>query len=116
MALNNKQLKAIELMVFSPHMTQTVMAAECGVHRDTLHRWRTENEEFRTELDKAIKQRWEAAESLAVDGMISLAAEGNFNAIKYLLDNRGYKPVEKVEANITTDIVINIGEDDAEDA
>jgi uncharacterized protein YjcR len=110
MALNHKQLKAIELLVYSPHMTQKVIAEECGVHRDTIRKWREENDEFKMELDKAIKNRWKAAESLAVDGMISLAAEGNYSAIKYLLDNLGYKPTEKIEANVNNDVVINIGD------
>lgn len=110
MALNNKQLKAIELLVYSPHMTQNVIAQECGVHRDTIRRWREETPEFQAALDKAIKERWKAAETLAVDGMISLAAEGNYNAIKYLLDNLGYKPTEKIEANVSTDINIVIEE------
>lgn len=112
MALNNKQMKAIELLVYSPHMSLNMIASECGVHRDTLHRWRNETPEFQEELDKAIKNRWKAAESLAVNGMINLASEGNYNAIKYLLDNLGYKPAEKVEAKVdaTANIVIEIEE------
>lgn len=110
MALNNKQLKAIELLVYSPHMTQNMIAKECGVHRDTIRRWREETPEFQEALDKAIKERWKSAEAMAVNGMISLASEGNYNAIKYMLDNLGYKPAEKIEANVSTDIVINIEE------
>lgn len=100
MALNNKQLKAIELLVYQPYMTQEMMAKECGVARETLWRWRNENEEFKTELKKAIRQRWEAAESLAVNTMINLASEGNIQAAKYMLDNLGYKPADKIEAQI----------------
>lgn len=99
MALNNKQLKAIELLVYSPHMTQNMIATECGVHRETIRRWKQEDE-FKEELDKAIKQRWKDAEAMAVNGMINLASEGNYNAIKYMLDNLGYKPVEKMEAKV----------------
>ena len=100
MALNNKQIKAIELMVYSPYMSQNMMAKECGVHRDTIRRWREDTPEFKEALEKATKERWKAAEQLAVNGMISLASEGNYNAIKYMLDNLGYKPVEKVEAKV----------------
>jgi DNA-binding transcriptional regulator LsrR (DeoR family) len=112
MALNNKQLKAIELLVYSPHMTQNVIADECGVHRDTIRRWREENEEFKTELRKAIRHRWEAAESLAVDTMISLAAEGNIQAAKYVLDSMDYGATQKIEANVKNDVVIRIGYED----
>ena len=100
MALNNKQLKAIELLVYQPYMTQEMMAKECGVARETLWRWRTENEEFKTALDKATKDRWKAAEQMAVNTMINLCSEGNIQAVKYMLDNLGYKPADKIEAQI----------------
>ena len=113
MALNNKQLKAIELLVYSPYMTQQMTAQECGVHRETLRRWK-EEPEFKAELDKAIKKRWDDAEAMAVNGMIALASEGNFQAIKYMLDNKGYKPVDKIEANVKSDVVLRIGYDEEE--
>ena len=100
MALNNKQIKAIELLVYSPYMTLNMVAKEVDVSRDTLHRWRNDNEEFKTALDKATKDRWKAAEQMAVNTMINLASEGNIQAVKYMLDNLGYKPVEKVEAKV----------------
>lgn len=109
MALNHKQQKAIELLVYSPYMTLNMIAKEVDVSRDTLHRWRNDNEEFKETLDKAIKERWKAAEAMAVNGMIGLASEGNFQAIKYMLDNLGYKPVDKIEADVSNDFVINIG-------
>lgn len=112
MALNNKQIKAIELLVYKPHMTLNMIASECGVHRDTLHRWRTETPEFQQALDKATKDRWKAAEQMAVNTMINLASEGNIQAVKYMLDNLGYKAPEKVEAKVdaTANIVIEIEE------
>lgn len=114
MALNNKQIKAIELLVYSPYMTLQMVAKEVGVSRDTLHRWRTDTPEFQTALDKATKDRWKAAEQMAVNGMIALASEGNIQAIKYMLDNLGYKPTEKIEANVKNDVVLRIGYDDDE--
>lgn len=112
MALNNKQIKAIELLVYQPYMTQQMIAKECGVHRDTLHRWRTEVEEFKTALDKATKERWKAAEQMAINTMINLASEGNIQAAKYICDSLGYKPVEKMEAKVDskTNIIIDIEE------
>lgn len=100
MALNNKQKKAIELLVYSPYMSQNMIAQEIGVNRITLYRWREENEEFKEELDKAIKKRWKAAETIAVNTMINLAQEGNVQAAKYMLDSLGYKPTEKIEAKV----------------
>lgn len=110
MALNNKQRKALELLVYSPYMTQSMIAKEVGVHRDTIRVWREENQEFKAELERAIKERWKAAEAMAVNGMIDLASEGNFQALRYMLDNLGYKPVEKIEADINSEINIVIEE------
>jgi uncharacterized protein YjcR len=108
MALHTRQLKAIELLVYSPEMKLNDIAAACGISRDCLHTWRTENEEFKEALSKACKERWRAAETIAVNAMIKLANEGNVQAAKYLCDSLGYKPVEKIEATISNDIVINI--------
>jgi hypothetical protein len=65
-----------------------------------------------TALDKAIKERWRNAEALAVNGMINLASEGNFQALKYMLDNQGYKPVDEIKATVDNDIIIKIGYED----
>lgn len=40
--------------------------------------------------------------------MIELAADGNFQANKYILDSLGYAPTQRIEADITSDIEINI--------
>jgi hypothetical protein len=42
--------------------------------------------------------------------MINLAENGDFKASKYILDSLGYAPAQKIEAELTTDIVINIEE------
>lgn len=112
MALNNKQLKAIELLVYKPHMTQNMIAQECGVHRDTIRRWREETPEFQQALDKATKDRWKAAEQMAVNTMINLMSEGNYQATKYVLDSMNYAPSQKIEAKVdaTANIVIEIEE------
>lgn len=112
MALNSKQLRAIELLVYSPTMTQNAIADDVGVHRDTIRRWREETPEFKEALDKAIKERWKAAETIAVNTMINLCNEGNIQAAKYMLDSLGYKPAEKIEADVkaNANIVINIEE------
>jgi uncharacterized protein YjcR len=107
MALSSKQLRAIELMVYSPHMKQIEIAEELGVHRDTIRRWQND-EEFKEAFSQACKQRFKEAENIAVNAMIKLAYEGNATAAKYMLDSLGYKPTEKIEANIKNDIIINI--------
>jgi uncharacterized protein YjcR len=108
MALHSKHIKAIELLVYHPELNYVEIAKEVGVSRDCLHTWRTENEEFKEALSKACKERWKAAESIAVNAMIKLAAEGNTSAAKYMLDSLGYKPTEKTEVEVKNGIKITI--------
>jgi DNA-binding XRE family transcriptional regulator len=98
-------------------MTQEMMAKECGVARETLYRWRTDNEEFKEALSKATRERWKAAEQLAVTTMINLMSEGNYQATKYVLDSMDYSGTQKIDANVTgtQNIVITIGDDEEEE-
>jgi transposase-like protein len=100
MALNSKQIRAIELLVYAPKMTQNAIAEDVGVHRDTIRRWREETPEFKEALDKAIKERWKAAEAIAVNTMIEQCNNGNIQAAKFMLESMGYKPTEKIEAKV----------------
>lgn len=95
-------------MVYQPYMTQEMMAKECGVARETLCRWRSGNDEFKEALDKATKERWKAAEQMAVTAMINLASEGNIQAVKYMLDNLGYKAEDKTKLTMEGSLDINI--------
>lgn len=81
-------------------MTLNMVCQEVDVSRDTLHRWRTKTPEFQEALEKATKDRWKAAEQMAVNTMINLMSEGNFQATRYLLDNLGYKAPDKIEAQV----------------
>lgn len=108
MALKDKQMKAIEQLVYSPYKTLQMVADEVGVHRDTLYRWRSDNPEFQAAMDKALKERWKAAESIAMNTMISLCESGDFKASKYVLDSLGYEGTKKVDANVSADVSIEI--------
>jgi hypothetical protein len=109
MALTKRQKNLIEYMLAHPEMPETVCAKECEVPNSTYFDWKKKGE-FTAELDRRLKEQWKDAERLAVDKMIAMAAEGCFQANKYILDNLGYKPAEKIEANVSTDICINIEE------
>ena len=109
MALTKRQKNLLEFMLAHPDMSETACAKACEVPNSTYFDWKKKGE-FTEELDRRLKEQWKDAERLAVDKMIAMASEGCFQANKYILDNLGYKPVEKIEADVTTDIVINIGE------
>ena len=111
MALSNRQKALLEYMLANPNKPATVCARECGVPNSTYFNWKQKGE-FQEELDRRIKEKWKDSERLATETMINLCTKGEYAAAKYILDNLGYKPTDRVEANVSakTEIVINIEE------
>lgn len=107
MALTAKRIELLEAMLANPMMSDVKLGELLNLNNKTVGKWRKEPE-FQAELKERLAQQWKSAESLAQRKMIDLAAEGNFNANKYILDSLGYAPTHKIEADITNDIVINI--------
>lgn len=95
--LSAKQETAIELLITQPDMPLSLVAKNSGVTHKTLCEWRYRNETFRQEFQRRLKEKWEDAESLAVDTMITLCKTGDFKAAKYILDSQGYEATKKVE-------------------
>ena len=109
MALTKRQKTLLEYMLANPMLPETVCAKNCGVPNSTYFDWKKKGE-FTAELDRRIKEQWKDSERLAVETMVSLCREGKYEAAKYILDNLGYKPVEKIAADLHADIEITIGE------
>ena len=108
MALNVKQRKAIELLTSGEGYNLKEVAEQAGVTPKTLWNWRNSNEftEFQEELNKVNNERWEAAVDAARQAAIRLCKEGNQKMVQFVLQNEGYNPTQKVEADLHTDIVI----------
>ena len=109
MALKPKQLELLETMLANPMMPDTKLAELLNLNNKTVGKWRKQ-EEFQEEMKKRLAEQWKSAESLAQKKMIELANDGCFQANKYILDSLGYAPTQKIEADLHTDIVIEIGE------
>lgn len=112
MALNTKQRKAIELLTSGEGLNLKEVAEQAGVSPKTLWNWRNGNDftEFQEELEKINHERWQAAVDAARQGAIKLCKDGNQKMIEFVLKNEGFNPTQKVEADISTDINITIGE------
>ena len=67
-------------------------------------------QEFADELKARLAEIWKDSERMAMETMHSLAREGDFKAAKYILDSLDYAPAQKIQADISTDININIEE------
>lgn len=109
MALKPKQKALIEAIIAYPSAPHTELAEIVGINRNTITVWKRDAE-FQAALDKRIKEIWRDSEMIAVGTMRKLATDGDFKASKYILDSLGYAPAQKIEADINSDIVINIDE------
>lgn len=109
MALTKRQENFIEYMVAHPFFTNQKCREDCNIPVSTYYAWKAK-EEFSAALKKRIKEVWEDSERMAVETMLNLCQEGDFKASKYILDNLGYAPTQKVEANVTNAINISIEE------
>lgn len=111
--LTDKQMKALQLLTSGSGMTYQQIADEAGTDRKTLWRWRTDPQfaTFQEELQKLNDERWLATVDAARAGALKLCNNGNQKMIEFILRNDGLNPSQKVEADIKSDIVINIGED-----
>lgn len=107
MALKLRQLQLIEALMANPMVPDTELAKQIGINRNTVREWK-KKPEFQEELNKRLKEKWEDSERMAMETMQTLAREGDFKASKYILDSLGYAPTQKIEADISTDIVISI--------
>ena len=109
MALKAKEAELLEAMIANPMMSDVQLAKLLGINNKTVGVWR-KKPEFKEALQARLKDIWQDSERLAISQMRRLAGEGNYNANKYILDSLGYAPAQKIDANVSNEIVINIEE------
>lgn len=110
--LNDKQQLAIELLTCGKGMTYKDIAAAVGIDVKQLWRWRNSPDfsHFQEELKRVDEERWLATVDIAREAAAKLCAEGKTEMVKFVLQNAGYNPTQKVEADLRTDINIVIEE------
>ena len=110
--LTDKQKLALELLTCGKGLTYKAIAEAVNVNPKTLWDWRNEPQFtlFQAELKRLNDERWLATVDAARQAAFKLCEEGNQKMVEFVLKNEGYNPTQKVEAEINTDIVINIEE------
>ena len=110
--LNKKQKLAIELLTSGKGMSYKEIAETVGVNPKTLWDWRNEPAftHFQDELKRIDEARWLATIDAAREAALKLVQEGKTEMVKFVLQNAGYNPTQKVEADIKTNINIVIEE------
>ena len=112
MALNKKQKIALQLLTSGEGMSFQAIADAANINVKTLYNWRNcpEYAEFQSELKRINDERWEATVDAAREAAVKLCREGNQKMVQFVLQNAGYNPTQKVEADVHNDIIINIEE------
>ena len=112
MEINKKQMIALELLTCGEGLSYKEIAEAAGITPKTLWNWRKGNEftDFQQELERINAERWEATVDAAREAALRLCKEGNPKFVEFVLKNEGFNPTQKVEADISTDIEINITE------
>ena len=107
-----KQRLALELLTSGEGLSYKEIAERVGCNPKTLWEWRSNPEYvmFQTELKRLNDARWAATVDAAREAALKLCKEGKADFVKFVLQNEGYNPTQKVEADLHTDIVIEIGE------
>lgn len=109
MALRPQEYALIEALLANPGISNEAVAKIVGINRNTVREWK-KKPEWQEEYKTRLKQKWEDCEEIAIDTMRNLALDGDFKASKYILDSMGYAPTQKIEADVSTNIVINVEE------
>lgn len=100
----------LELWINNPFATYKEIAAGAGVDVRTFRAWRND-EAFMKEYHDRTQMRFKEMENKAMAQLENLVANGEWQAVKYVLDGNGYKPTDKLEVSQTT---INVSVDDDE--
>ena len=88
------------------------VAEAVNINPKTLWDWRhlPEYTHFQEELARVNDERWLATIDAAREAAHKLVKEGKTEMVKFVLQNAGYNPTQKIEADVNTDIIINIEE------
>ena len=110
--LTDKQLKALDLLTCGLGLSYKAICEEIEIDVKTLWRWRHEPEfaHFQDALQKINDERWAATVDAARKAAFELCQDKNPKIVEFILKNEGYNPTTKIDAEISQDVVINIGE------
>jgi len=67
---------------------KSYVCQKLGISRQTLYRWLSDDHDFSSDIDVAIRIGNESMCDLAESKIIEKVKEGDFRAAKYILDNR----------------------------
>ena len=109
--LKPKQVRCLELMLDNPKMKMKDIAEELNVTPKTISTWK-KDEKFRAEYDSNFRLKLQYASARAFAKQVELLESPNemvaYLASKDIMDRAGFNPVEKIEADVDTELNITI--------
>lgn len=105
--------KALEIVKERPDISMKSLSLEIGLSQGMCGKWYHDDVDgFKERYHEALRYAFNKLEGLAIRTLGDLLVDGNFQATKYVLDNRGYKAEEKSKISVSgdMDITINIEE------
>lgn len=81
-----------------------VAAEKSCVSRQSVYRWRQDDEEFATEMDEALADGEALVSDMSESQLLTLIKEKNFSAIRFWLNHRSPKYRDKLEVTTKTAI------------
>lgn len=110
MALNNRQLKAVEMLVYTDKKKQEI-AEELGISNVTLSNW-LNKEEFQEAIHKEMLRSFSHLATKAKRKMEQLLDSNQdsvaFAAAKEILNKAGYAETQTIEHEYKNNIVLEI--------
>lgn len=82
-----------------------VACEKTGLSRNSVYRWRNEDEIFAKEMDKALQEGEELVNDMSESQLLTMIKEKNWSAISFWLRHRNPKFKERIE--VTTKIDTN---------
>lgn len=107
-ANKDRRQAVLELWINNPFATYKEIADAAGIDVTTFRAWRNDAA-FMEEYHTRTAARFREMEARAMAKLDNLVSDGEWQAVKYVLDGNGYKPTDKVEVQQTT---INVSVED----
>lgn len=74
-----------------------VACEKSGLSRNSVYRWRKEDEEFQKEMDEALKDGEEVINDMSESQLLTMIKEKNWSAVSFWLRHRNPKFKDKLE-------------------
>ena len=97
--LLNRYRKVAMIWVENPYLKYGEIAKLAKIGDSTFYDYR-HDDRFMAIYKELCQQKYKELESVAMNKLGEMAAAGNWNAVKYILDGVGYKPEDKTKVSV----------------